>query len=68
MPWVEPGLPKALAKLSSKQRTVVWLIHGLEWQQNEVANLLGITPATVQTHADRGMAKLRSALGGTSES
>ncbi len=68
MPWVEPGLPKALAKLSSKQRTVVWLIHGLEWQQNEVADLLGITPATVQTHADRGMAKLRSALGGTSES
>ena len=30
LPHVEPGLPKALQRLSEKQRTVVWLVHGLE--------------------------------------
>jgi len=65
LPWVEPALPRALARLSDKQRTVVWLVHGLGWHQTEVAELLGLSPPTVQTHARRGMAKLRSALGGT---
>lgn len=65
LPWVEPALPTALARLSDKQRTVVWLVHGLGWHQTEVAELLGLSPPTVQTHARRGMAKLRSALGGT---
>ena len=65
LPWVEPALPAALARLSDKQRTVVWLVHGLGWHQTEVAELLGLSPPTVQTHARRGMAKLRSALGGT---
>lgn len=30
LPHVEPALPKALEQLSEKQRTVVWLVHGLE--------------------------------------
>ncbi|MBT8215063.1 MAG: sigma-70 family RNA polymerase sigma factor, partial [Acidimicrobiia bacterium] len=66
LPWVEPGLPAALGRLSPKQRTVVWLVHGLGWPQVEVADLLGLSPPTVQTHARRGMAKLRAHLGGTS--
>lgn len=64
LPWVEPGLPAALARLSQRQRTAVWLVHGLGWQQTEVAELLGVSPDTVRTHAARGLAKLRSALGG----
>ncbi|MBT8240949.1 MAG: sigma-70 family RNA polymerase sigma factor [Acidimicrobiia bacterium] len=65
LPWVEPGLPNALSRLSEKQRTVVWLVHGLGWQQAEVADLLGLSRPTVQTHVDRAMVKLRSSLGGT---
>ena len=66
LPWVEPGLPEALARLTDRQRTVVWLIHGLGWRPAEVAELLGLSAPSVQTHARRGMAKLRSALGGGS--
>jgi DNA-directed RNA polymerase specialized sigma24 family protein len=66
LPWVEPQLPRALAQLSGKQRTVVWLIFGLGWKQSEVAKLLGLSAPTVQTHARRGMDKLRTSLGGMS--
>jgi RNA polymerase sigma-70 factor (ECF subfamily) len=64
VPWVEPGLPSALARLSRRQRTVVWLVHGLSWQYTEVAELLGISPDSARTHDQRGLAKLRAALGG----
>lgn len=66
VPWVEPGLSKAFARLSDRQRTVVWLVHGLGWRQAEVAEFLGLSAPSVQTHARRGMAKLRSAMGGGS--
>jgi len=64
LPWVEPGLPSALEKLSGKQRTCVWLVHGLGWQQVEVAEILEVSADTVRTHLARGMKKLRRALGG----
>jgi len=64
LPHVEPGLPNALAALSDKQRTVVWLVHGLDWQRREVAELLGVSEDTVRTHLSRGMGKLQRALGG----
>ena len=63
LPHVEPGLPKALEHLSEKQRTVVWLVHGLEWRQSEVAELLGISDDTVRTHLSRGMKKLKRLIG-----
>jgi DNA-directed RNA polymerase specialized sigma24 family protein len=63
-PWVEPGLPDALSLLSARQRTAVWLVHGLGWRRTEVAELLGVSQDTVRTHTERGLAKLRSALGG----
>ena len=63
LPHVEPGLPKALQRLSEKQRTVVWLVHGLEWRQKEVADLLGVSEDTVRTHLSRGMEKLRRMIG-----
>jgi RNA polymerase sigma-70 factor (ECF subfamily) len=62
-PWVEPGLPIAMAQLSEKQRVIVMLIHGLEWTYSEVASLLGVSKSTVQSQADRGMAKLRKHVG-----
>lgn len=66
-PWVEPGLPDALKSLSDRQRTVVWLVHGFAWQQKEVADLLGLSPKSVQTHLRRGTEKLARALGATNE-
>ncbi len=63
MPWVEPGLPKALGGLSERQRVVVVLVHGFGLSQREVAALLGVSAGSVQRHLERGLAKLRSALG-----
>jgi DNA-directed RNA polymerase specialized sigma24 family protein len=63
IPWVEPGLPQALALLSPNQRTVVLLLHCFEWTHAEVAALLGISRTTIQNHAERGMARLRHELG-----
>ena len=62
MPWVEPALPSALAKLSPKQRQVVVLVHGFQYTHAEVANLLGISKSTVQNHVERGVASLRKRL------
>ena len=63
LPWVEPGLPKAMAKLSEQQRQAVMLIHGFEWSLAEAAEMLGVGKSTVQTHLQRGMERLRRDLG-----
>jgi RNA polymerase sigma factor (sigma-70 family) len=60
---VEPGLTAALASLPAKQRTSVLLVVGLGWSYGEVAQLLGVSRATVQTHVDRALAHLRRSLG-----
>ncbi len=64
-PFIEPGLPRALEGLSVNQRAAVVLIRGYGFTYGEVADLLGIRVPTVQKHLERGMAKLRSALGVT---
>lgn len=60
---IEPGLPKALAALSPRQRMVVVLVDGFEFSQRETAELLGIRRTSVQKHLERGMARLRSEMG-----
>jgi DNA-directed RNA polymerase specialized sigma24 family protein len=65
-PWVEPGLPAALSRLSDRQRVAIILIHSLGWTYAETAELLGVSIGTVQKHVQRGMGKLRRALGVTS--
>ena len=37
LPWVEPGLPGAMAALSERQRVTVGLVHGYGWTQQDVA-------------------------------
>ena len=64
-PWVEPELPAALAALPDQQRVVVVLLHCFEWTMCEVAELLDVSKSTVQSHAERGLARLRSRLGVT---
>ncbi len=63
IPDVEPGLPNALASLSKNQRVAVTLIIGFGWKLQEVAELLGVSKSTVQSHIDRGMKKLRARIG-----
>ena len=63
IPWIEPGLPAALGRLSERQRVVVMLLHCFEWTLAEVAEVLGMSKASVQVHDRRGMARLRHELG-----
>ena len=63
IPWVEPGLVGALEELPERQRTVVMLLYCFEWTMGETATLLGLSKSTVQSHAERGLAKLRRRLG-----
>ena len=62
-PWVEPHLAPALASLSERQRLAVVLVHGFGWTLREVAELTGIKVTSVQNHAERGLRRLRAALG-----
>lgn len=62
VPWVEPNLSAALNALTSRQRIAVVLVHGLGWTYPEVGELLALAPTTVQSHAVRGLARLRRAL------
>lgn len=58
-----PELPDALEQLTKQQRVTVVLVHGLGYSEREVADLLGLSRWSVRTHANRGLARLRSALG-----
>jgi DNA-directed RNA polymerase specialized sigma24 family protein len=60
---MEPGLPGALRGLSEHQRTTVFLVHAMGWTRRETADLLGISVNSVGSHLDRGLVKLRTALG-----
>lgn len=64
-PSVTPELPAALDQLSKNQRVAVVMIHGLGYTEREVADLVGISRWSVRTHNERGLSKLRSALGVT---
>ncbi len=61
-PWVEPGLPAALAALSPKQRTAVVLVHGAGWTMAEVADLMGVSRGAVGKHVGRALERLRASL------
>ena len=62
-PIFEPALRPALERLSPRQRVAVVLVHGLGYTHKDAARLIGIRPATLQKHVERGMAKLRIDLG-----
>jgi DNA-directed RNA polymerase specialized sigma24 family protein len=66
-PEVEPGLLRALAQLSERQRLCVVLVHVYEWTQREVADLLGVSASSVQVHLSRGMTSLRREVGDISD-
>lgn len=61
-PRFEPGLEPALLSLTEHQRVAVVLCHGFGWTHREVADLLELSTSSVQTHVERGLARLRRAL------
>jgi DNA-directed RNA polymerase specialized sigma24 family protein len=63
-PWVEPALAGALNRLSERQRVAVVLVHGYQWTNAEVAEVLGVSPSTVKNHVRRGLERLHAALEG----
>lgn len=62
LPWIEPKLPQAMRRLSEAQRVSVMLVYGFGWTYTEVGEYLDVTKSTVQTHLERGMARLRRDL------
>lgn len=61
-PHVEPALAAALRALSRRQRVAVVLVHAYDWTAPEVADLLGISSSSVETHLRRGLRHLRREL------
>lgn len=61
----EPGLDGALAALSPRQRAAVVLVHGHGYSLAEASGFMGCSTSTVRNHADRALARLRPALGGS---
>jgi len=67
LPEVEPGLPSALERLSERQRTVVVMVHAYGWSRYQAAETLGMSVSTLDSHLQRGLAKLRRILGVSSD-
>jgi DNA-directed RNA polymerase specialized sigma24 family protein len=63
IPLVEPGLLPAVGNLSEPQRIATVLVYGFGWRLTEVAELMGLSVGSVQKHSERGLSKLRRALG-----
>lgn len=62
MPDLVPELPAAMAILSEQQRTAVVLVHGYGMTLREVAELMNVSIATVRTHCERALDRLRNVL------
>lgn len=62
-PTTEPQLAPAMHSLTAMQRKAVFLVEGLGLSQREAADLLSIRRSTLRTHLDRGLSRLRTALG-----
>lgn len=62
-PWIEPGLPGALTRLPVNQRVAVVLVHCYQFTHAEAAEVLGISRSSLQNHVERGLKKLRRAMG-----
>lgn len=61
----EPALPVALESLSRNQRVAVVLVCALGCSERETAEIMGSSRATVRTHLERGLERLRHEMGVT---
>ena len=60
---LRPALLAALGTLTLQQRTIVVLRYFDDLGENEVAELLGVSPGTVKSTASRAVAQLRTQPG-----
>jgi RNA polymerase sigma factor (sigma-70 family) len=60
---LRPVLLDALRTLTPQQRTIVVLRYFDDRSENDVAELLGVSPGTVKSTASRAMAQLREQPG-----
>ncbi len=60
---LRPSLLAALSTLTVQQRTIVVLRYFDDLSENEVAELLGVSPGTVKSTASRAVAQLRTQPG-----
>lgn len=63
-PEADPELFQSLGALSEAQRVAVLMVHAYHWTYQEVADVLGVSVTAVTNHVHRGMARLRTDLGG----
>jgi DNA-directed RNA polymerase specialized sigma24 family protein len=63
----DPRLPRALERLSPRQRTGVVLICVHDWTYPAAAAVLGVSESTLRNHVRRGLESLRRELGEGSE-
>lgn len=59
---VHDELTRALTNLTRRQRAVIVLRHYEGYDDTAIAKVLGCSPATVRTHASRGLRELRTFL------
>lgn len=59
---VRPELPRALARLSARQRAAVLLVHAHGETYAAAAATLRMSVSTLRNHLDRGMRRLRAQL------
>ena len=60
----DPALLAALARLTPRQRSAVLLVHGYGYTLAEAAGAMGYGVSTLRNHLARGLAQLRTTLGG----
>ena len=59
----DPRLPRALERLSARQRSAVILICVHDWTYPAAAAALGVSESTLRNHVRRGLESLRRELG-----
>jgi RNA polymerase sigma factor (sigma-70 family) len=59
---VDPELPRALRRLSDRQRVAVVLVHVNGWTHDETAEAMAVDVSTVRTHVARALDRLRALL------
>jgi DNA-directed RNA polymerase specialized sigma24 family protein len=63
----DPRLPRALERLSPRQRSAVVLVCVHDWTYPAAAAALGVTESTLRNHVRRGLESLRAELEKSSE-
>ena len=63
----DPRLPRALERLSARQRSAVMLICVHDWTYPAAAEALGVSESTLRNHVRRGLESLRRELGEDAE-